>query len=344
MKALILRKYTYLVYEDVTEPTIGEKDVLVRVKACGICGSDVHGMDGSSGRRLPPIIMGHEASGVVEKLGSRITDIKIGARVAIDSTLYCGECSYCFQGLHNLCDNRRVIGVSCDEYTQNGAFADYVAVPARGVYPLPDDLSFEKATMVEPVSIAVHAVNLTPFMLNDNAVVVGSGIIGLLIIQALRAAGCGRLIAVDIDENKLSFARDLGADNVFQADKPNLVNEILQLTRGKGADIVFDAVGRSAATMLALECVKKGGSLTLIGNLDASINLALQKVVTRQITLRGSCASSSFEYPECLAMISRGTIDVDRLISSVAPLKDGSDWFKRLYQAEEGLMKVILKP
>jgi L-iditol 2-dehydrogenase len=267
----------------------------------------------------------------------------VGERVTFDSTLSCGTCGYCVEGLRNLCDNRMVLGVSCEEFRRDGAFADYVTVPAGAVYPLPADLSFERACMVEPVSIAVHAVDLTPKLLNATAVVVGSGMIGLLVVQALRASGCGRIIALDLEKEKLELASRVGADHAVAAGEGDAAEEVRSLTGGKGADVVFDAVGRAAAVETAVGCVRKGGSLTLIGNLDAVVDLPLQRVVTGQMTLRGSCASAG-EYPACLEMIARGVIQVDPLISGVAPLAEGPEWFSRLYRGEKGLMKVILKP
>ena len=343
MKGLVLVECNRLVFQEVPDPSPAAGDVLIRVEACGICGSDIHGMDGSSGRRIPPLIMGHEASGVVEELGRGVEGTAVGERVTFDSTLSCGACDYCVDGFRNLCDHRRVLGVSCEEFRRDGAFAEYVAVPASAVYPLPGDLSFERACMVEPVSIAVHAVDLTPKLLNDTAVVVGSGMIGLLVIQALRASGCGRIIASDLEKEKLELASRMGADHTVAAGEGDAAEEVRHLTGGKGADVVFDAVGKAAAVKTAVGCVRKGGSLTLIGNLDAAVDLPLQRVVTGQLTLRGSCASAG-EYPACLEMIAREMIQVDPLISRVAPLAEGPEWFARLYRREKGLMKVILKP
>ncbi len=153
MKALVLKEYDHFEYEDVPDPVVGRDDVLIQVKACGICGSDVHGMDGSTGRRIPPIVMGHEASGVVAETGANVTAWKTGDRVTFDSTIYCGTCLFCRRGQTNLCDNRRVLRVSCGEYHQNGAFAEYVAVPDHIVYGLPENLSFERAAMVEATSV-----------------------------------------------------------------------------------------------------------------------------------------------------------------------------------------------
>ena len=343
MKALVLEAYNKLVYKEMPTPEIAENEVLIEVKACGICGSDVHGMDGSSGRRHPPLIMGHEAAGIIVKTGNKVQDFSKGERVTFDSTIYCGECYYCRRGLINLCDNRRVLGVSPKEYRQHGAFAEYVAVPAHILYRLPEGLSFEQAAMVEPVSIAFHAVGLTPITLNDTAVVIGAGMVGIFVIQALRAAGCDKIIAVDLQKNKLDLALKLGADYVLQAGEVDVAEEVRKLTDDRGATIALEVVGNTAAINTAISSLRKGGALTIVGNIAATVEFPLQEVVTRQISINGSCSSCG-EYPACLDMIARGSINVDALISSIAPLSEGAQWFERLYKQEQGLMKVILTP
>ena len=343
MKALVLTQYDRLDYQDVPQPQVGPEDVLVEVKACGICGSDVHGMDGSSGRRIPPIIMGHEAAGVIAGTGDQVSGWEVGDRVTFDSTISCGTCHFCRRGRINLCDRRRVLGVSCNEFHQDGAYAQYVPVPQNIVYRLPDGLSFEHAAMVEPVSIAVHAVRRVPVDLNDTALVVGTGMIGLLVVQALRAAGCGRIFGVDIQPDRLQLACRLGADESFSPNDTDVVEEVLKRTDGRGADVAFEAIGFAETVTTAIASVRKGGSIGLVGNLTPQVDLPLQAVITRELTLYGSCASSG-EYPACLEMIARGTIDVEALLSAVAPLSEGAQWFARLRRQEDGLMKVVLQP
>jgi len=343
MKALVLEAYKHFVFQDVPEPEPGPEEVLIRVAACGICGSDVHGMDGSTGRRIPPIIMGHEASGVIEAVGRAVTGWQVGDRVTFDSTIYCGKCFFCRRGQINLCDNRRVLGVSCADYRQHGAFAEYVVAPQHILYRLPADLRFEQAAMVEALSIAFHAARRTPVVLNDTAVVVGAGMLGLLVVQTLRLAGCGRVIAVDIDPGRLDLAAKLGADVALRSDVDDVPAAVQRLTGGRGADLAFEVVGITAAVKTALASLRKGGSLTLVGNTSPTVDFALQAAVTRELTLYGSCASAG-EYPACLDMIASGAVNVDALISAVAPLSDGAAWFDRLYAREPGLMKVILTP
>jgi L-iditol 2-dehydrogenase len=331
MNALLLKEYMKLEMEPMPEPEIGPDDVLIRVRACGICGSDVHGLDGSTGRRIPPLVMGHEAAGEVAATGANASDLRPGDRVTFDSTIYCGHCFYCGRGEVNLCDNRQVMGVSPGPYRRHGAFAEYVAVPRRIVYRLPDALSYEHAAMIEAVSVAMHAVNLTPVHLGDTAVVIGSGMIGVLTIQSLGAAGCARVIAIDPNEERLAMARQLGATECLTA--PAQLN----------ADLAIECVGNKDSVRAAISSVRKGGAVTLVGNVAPTVELPLQEVVTRQIRLQGSCASSG-EYPAAIALMAQGIIRVDSLISAVAPLAEGAEWFGRLYRREPNLMKVILRP
>jgi len=325
------------------EPEIGPDDVLVRVRACGICGSDVHGLDGSTGRRIPPLVMGHEAAGEVVETGANVHDLRTGDRVTFDSTIYCGRCFYCVRGEINLCDNRQVLGVSPGEYRRHGAFAEFVAVPRRIMYRLPDELTFEHAALIEAVSVAVHAVNLTPKELGATGVVVGSGMIGLLAVQALRAAGCARVIAIDVDDSRLEKARRLGASETLNSKKVDAPAAVREMTEGRGAGAVVECVGANDPVETAIACARKGAMITLVGNFSPTIELPLQAVVTRQIRLQGSCASRG-EYPACMALMASGAIRVEPLISAVAPLEEGPSWFQRLYGREPDLMKVILRP
>ena len=211
MKALVLTDYYKFEYKDVPEPTCKDDEVVVNVKACAICGSDVHGYDGTSGRRQPPIIMGHEAAGVISAIGKNVTGYQVGDRVTFDSTVYCGKCWHCRRGEVNLCENRMVLGVACDDYRNPGAMAEYVTVPERSLYKIPDNVSFVQAAGVEPLSVALHALSMSKFHLGDHAAVVGAGTIGLLLTQLLKAAGASQITVIDIDEEKLNLAKRFGA-------------------------------------------------------------------------------------------------------------------------------------
>jgi L-iditol 2-dehydrogenase len=342
MKALVLESYNHFEYKEVEKPVITDDEVLVEVKAVGICGSDVHGMDGSTGRRIPPIIMGHEASGVVAAVGKNVSGWSVGDRVTFDSTIYRLDDWYTRKGLYNLSDNRVVLGVSCGEYRKHGAFAEFVAVPQHILYRLPDEVSFTQAAMVEPVAVALHAISLAKPEVNDSVVVVGVGMIGLFVVQLLKVAGCGKIIAIDLDDDKLKLALQLGATHALSSTSPSLKDDILNLTNGRGADQAFEAVGISETVQLAIANVRKGGSVTLLGNLSPEIKFPLQLVVTRQVKVQGSCAICG-EYPAVLDLMAAGKINTEALISAEAPLSEGAGWFRRLHNKEKGLVKVVLK-
>jgi L-iditol 2-dehydrogenase len=344
MKALLLSEYNKLaVTTEMPDPVPGPGELLVRVAACGICGSDVHGYDGSSGRRIPPLVMGHEASGTVAEAGPETARFSVGDRVTFDSTVYCGQCEYCLSGNLNLCDNRQVVGVSCGDYRRHGAFAEYVVVPERIVYRLPDSLSFAEAAMLEAVSVALHAVRVSELKGSEVALVIGAGMIGLLTLQAARAAGCSRVFIADVDATRLKLASEMGADEVLHASGAALAAEVMRLTGSKGVDVAFEAVGRDETVAASIDCVRKGGTVTLIGNITPEVKLPLQKVVSRQIRLQGSAASSG-EYPEAIELMRTGAIRVKPLITAVAPLEEGPQWFERLHRGEPNLMKVVLTP
>src|SRR5579859_1379004 len=343
MKALLLSEYSKLEVADLPRPAVAEGEVLVEVAACGICGSDVHGYDGSSGRRIPPLVMGHEAAGVVAEVGAGVSRFAVGDHVTFDSTVYCGQCEYCLSGRVNLCDNRQVIGVSTPDFRRAGAFAEYVSVPERIVYKLPDAMSFAEAAMLEAVSVALHAVAVSNLKGGETALVIGAGMIGLLTLQAAKAAGCSRVLVADVDRTRLKLATEMGADEVILASGADLVRDVLQKTEACGVDLVLEAVGRDETVTAAVDAVRKGGTVTLIGNITPTVTLPLQKVVSRQIRMQGSCASSG-EYPQAIELMSSGKIRVNSLITAVAPLSDGAQWFERLHSREPNLMKIVIDP
>ena len=342
MKALLLSQYKHLEIADLPRPVPAEGEVLIRVAACGICGSDVHGYDGSSGRRIPPIVMGHEAAGTIAALGRGVSGFAEGDRVTFDSTIFCGACSNCRRGDVNLCDHREVLGVSCAEFRRPGAFAEYVAVPSRILYRLPEKLSFEEAALLEAVSVALHGVSLAPAMAGSTALVLGAGMIGLLTLQSLRAAGCSRIFIADVDSTRLKLAEQAGATAALSASE-DVASQVMQLTGGTGVDLAIEAVGRNETVKDSIESVRKGGTVVLLGNISPEVTLPLQKVVTHQIRLQGSCASAG-EYPRAIELMASRAIRVKPLISAIAPLEEGPRWFERLYAHEPNLMKIILTP
>jgi len=347
MKALLLTAPSSLTLTDLETPEPDAGEVRVRIAACGICGSDVHGYTGSTGRRIPPLVMGHEAAGIIDAVGKNVSGELIGQRVALDSTVFCGECEFCCNGKENLCTHRQVLGVSCDAYRRQGCFAEYAIVPERCVYPLPEQMGFVAASLLEPLTIGLQAVRLgNASPATRSAVVIGAGTIGLAIIVALKSYGVQRVAAVDLDASRLNEAREFGADAVFEADQitaKQLAEWGASSADTDGADLVLEAVGAAASVETAIHAVTRGGTVVLVGNVSPVVELPLQTVVTRQIRLQGSCASAGC-YPEAIELAASGAVDLSRFVSRVAPLEDGIDWFERLHNREPGVLKVVLQP
>ncbi len=343
MHALLLTAPSQLEYTELPDPSPAPDEVLIRIRACGICGSDLHGWDGSSGRRRPPLIMGHEAAGEVAALGTDVKGWAVGDRVTFDSTIYCGKCERCQRGEINLCEHRRVVGVAPNEYRQHGAFAEYLAVPARILYRMPEGMTFEQAALAEPLSIALHALRRARVNREDTALVVGTGMIGLLVVQALRAAGVPRIVAVDLEASRLELARKLGATDTVLSGRPETEADVQRVTAG-GATVAFEVVGITPTIQLAIAGLRPGGTVVLVGNVAREVTFPQQAVVTRELSVLGTCGSAG-EYPEALSLLASGVVDTASMIAAVAPLSDGAVWFTRLTSREgRGTLKVILSP
>lgn len=343
MRALLLTAPGVLELADVPEPEAGDEDVVVTVRAVGICGSDVHGMDGSSGRRIPPLVMGHEAAGVIERVGAGVRGWSPGDAVTFDSTVFCGRCPACLGGRINLCERRRVLGVATPDYRRDGAFAERVVVPSRILHRVPAGVSMVEAALAEPLAVALHAVGRAPGVAEGSALVIGAGVIGLLIVASLRAAGCERIVVTDLSAGRLDRATAMGATDTIPADAPGLEERLRALTDDRGPDVVFEAVGIPATVAQAIVSARMGGTVVLVGNVAPTAALPIQWVVSRELSLLGSAASCG-EFPLALERIAAGQVDVGRLVSEVGTLEDGAAWFARLREPGTALLKVVLQP
>jgi L-iditol 2-dehydrogenase len=343
LKALVYTKPYCFEYSDFPEPEVGGNDVLIRVRACGICGSDVHGSTGKTGRRIPPLIMGHEAAGIVEDTGKNVKDFEKGQRVCFDSTVYCNECEACRTGYYNRCERRQVLGVSTPDFKRHGAFAEYVVVPWWIVSKIPDNLSFIHAALLEPVSIGVHAANRAPISADDTVLIIGAGTIGLFVLQAARLKGARKIFVSDINEFRLDVAKKLGANDVINPEKSDLKEIIFEKTDNKGVNVSFEVVGFASTFQDAVSVTKMGGHLVAVGNLEKMAEFDLQQFIASELTFTGSYASSG-EFRDCIELVASGKINVELLISDVLPLKDGPRAFERLLKAEENLLKIVLEP
>lgn len=337
MKAFVYENPMTMPLREVPLPEVGECDVRIAVKAVGICGSDVHGFRGTTGRRKPPIIMGHEFSGVVDAVGEKVTRWKKGDRVLANPLMTCGVCENCRKGLPNVCSNRHGLGVDL-----NGAYAEYVKVREDMVFALPDSLTFEEGALVEPLGVAMHAVNRTPLLLCESLVIIGSGTIGLLTLLAARLKGAGKIIMIDTDDDRLAFAKKLGADEIVNSRTTDPLEFVKAVTHGRGADGVIEAVGISPTAALSLQIAANGAHVTWIGNSQPMIEINMQQIVTRELTVSGSYGFIS-EFETAIEAIRSGRIKPMVLVEQEAKLEDAGRLIEELSAGKINPVKVMLK-
>jgi L-iditol 2-dehydrogenase len=341
MRALVLSEGYELLVDNVPIPVIKDNEVLIKIKSVGICGSDVHGFKGTTGRRIPPVIMGHELSGVIEKKGKHSL-FKIGDRVAVNSTIYCGQCSECNLGHFSICSNRKVIGVSCSEYSRDGGMAEYISLPDHIVYELPDNVSYDEAALLEPCSVALHAVSKINVSKNKQILVFGAGTIGLLITHMLKMKGYENIYIVDKIKSRLDIALRMGATKKVLWDKSMLNEYSVQLEHPTLIDCIIDAVGTSDSLNAGIKMINRRGLIRLVGNTMGRVDFPLQDVVTKEIILKGSYAFND-EMAECISFMEQKKIDVKPLISKIIDLEEAPYWFKRLSEKDTEIVKVIIR-
>jgi L-iditol 2-dehydrogenase len=338
MKALVYEGPWTMSLRTVPDPTPADDDLLIDVHSVGICGSDVHGFIGKTGRRKPPMIMGHELSGVVVATGKEVKSFRSGDAVIVSPIQACGVCPNCRAGLVNICVNRHVLGVDIP-----GAYADQLVVKESMVYAKPVGLGWRQAAMVEPLSVGLHAVEITPLKLMQTVAIVGVGTIGLLTLLAARLKGAGKIIVTDKSPHRLEMAQELGADLTINVADQDPIAAVRAATGGLGADVTFEAVGYGPTVQQALAITRTGGNVTWIGNSAQMIEINMQEIVTRELTVRGTYGFNT-EFPRAIDALASGRLNVDALIERVAPLEEGPQIVDALAKGESDLIKVILEP
>jgi 2-desacetyl-2-hydroxyethyl bacteriochlorophyllide A dehydrogenase len=336
MKAAIWYGGKDIRIEEVPLPIIKDDEVLVKVKAVSICGSDLHAYLGVSKRRVPPLVMGHEFSGEITKVGKKVKNLSEGERVVVEPIVFCGTCQLCRQGRNNICQNLQLVGLHV-----SGAFSEYVSVPAKKCYTLPTTVSFEEASLVEPLAVAVHAVNLASLEKNDAIAIIGSGAIGLMTLQVAKESGVRKTYGLDTLEYRLAVARKLGATTTINVTKEEPVQKIL--AEG-GVDAVFEAVGHQQTVQQGLAMVKKGGTVVIIGMLEAMMQLPMLDITVKEIELHGSYGYTSKDFQQALDLITKRKVNVIPLITHLLPLENIQHGFEILSLGAENVIKVVLTP
>lgn len=307
MKAAIFHKPGHLQLEEVKMPEIKEDELLIKVKACGICGTDRHIFKGEA-PAANNIALGHELAGIVEKFGTKVTGFKPGDRVVVDPNIFCGECFYCRQGEVNLCENLKAVGV-----TQNGGFAEYVAVPAGNVYLLPESLSFEEGAMVEPVSCCLRGIDRANIRPGDYVLVLGGGAIGLILAQLARAAGAAEVFISEPKEYNRQLAKNLGFNHVYG---PNIIKEKIAEKTQQGVDLVIEAVGSKVTTQESFRLIRKGGTIVIFGVApeEETVDIYPFDIYKRELTIKGSYVNP-FVSERAIKLLAAGKVNVKPLIT-----------------------------
>jgi len=326
---------TKIVVEEADIPEPGPGEIQVKVAVCGICGSDVHAFRGKHPFVSPPIVPGHEFSGSVSKLGEGVKGFSEGERIVVEPSLTCGTCWNCRNGLYNICTNLKVLGCQAP-----GAFAQYISVPADKVYKLPEDMDFDDGALVEPSAVGVHAVRKSQISLGDRVVVLGAGIIGLSIVQAAKIAGAGEIIVAGHHEGRLKVARELGADVTFVA------GDTVQFVRDRygpdGIDIVYEAVGVGTTINQAIDIVRKGAKVIVVGVFGEHPETKVGLIQDKEIDMRGALMYVDGDYQRTIDMISSGKIRTKPLISARFPLERVSEAFDLIRTKRDETLKVLL--
>lgn len=339
MKALVWLGPRQMEFQDIPEPEPDEHDVVLRVDMVSICGSELSGYLGGNSLRLPPLIMGHEFCGTVARAGGAVVAPPIGAHVVVNPTLFDGTCALCARGRQNLCLNRSIVGVHTP-----GAFAEYVKVPARACLPLPADMSHSSGALIEPAACAVRVVEVGRIGLGDTVLVLGAGPVGLMIVEAARAAGAAQVIATDINRSRLDAARAFGASHVVEAPATDLGNEVLRLTDGLGCDVAVDAVGAPVTRQRAVASVMRGGRVILFGLHEDESALPGNHLVRSEIEVTGAFIYTPPNFSTAIDMVARGFAKPSSSWLDVRPLSAGSDAFRELIDDPSVPAKIQLQP
>ncbi len=340
MKALRYLGSKQLQVQDVPMPVPQEGEVLLRVRACGICGSDVHGYLGLTGRRIPPMTMGHEFSAEVVENGPSANKFKPGDGVIVQPIKFCGKCKNCASGLTNMCLNKGFLGVlSCD-----GAMAEYVCAPERQLYPLPAACSFEIGALTEPYAVAYGSVKKAGPLKDKTVLVIGAGTIGICMLQLIKLQSPAMVIVSDLSDSRLQRATALGADATINPKKENFLDAVSRITNGNMIQVSFEAVGVQATANQSIQCLCVGGRAVWVGMSQKEMQINMQDVVCSAREVLGSFNYTHKEFGEVVELIGSGKMASSELISKVVSLDDAPAAFEDLHQNPDSLLKIIISP
>ena len=343
MKVAYMKEKMHIEVRDdaqIPEPKAGE--VLVKIEACGICGSDVHFYkDGRVGDVMAPedFVLGHEVAGVVTKVGEGVKDLRAGDRVALEPGYPCGKCEYCMSGRYNLCPDV----VFFADPPVEGALKEYVAHPAQMCFKLPENMTTEEGALIEPLAVGLHATGLGNVGLGDEVLILGGGCIGLVTLLSAKARGASKIVVVDLYEKRLNMAKQLGATDVIQAGTENVEERIGELFNGKGADIVFETAGAIPTIQQTPYFVKKGGTIVLVGMAAESMaEYNFSQAMKKEITIKTVFRYRNL-YPTAIAAVSSGSIDVKQIVTHRFTFDESDKAFRTVVEDAKNVIKGVIQ-
>ncbi len=342
MKALYYLGDKTMAIRDVPKPTAKVGQCLVQVKANGICGSDFEGYMGKSGRRTPPMIMGHEVSGVIEETSAG-GKLGKGERVVVFPKPFCGVCDFCKRGMVNVCPAGICMGVM----DVNGSMAEYIVVDEKYLTPFGSSLSFDEASMTEPLAVAyrsVQKISDQEIKEAEYCMVIGAGTIGLLVVALLKMRGARNIIVSDATNFRLETAKKMKVDHIINSCEVDFLETVKEITNGKMCGFAIEAVGIAPTAGNSLDCLRIGGTVVWIGMAQKVVEVNMQKIVTTELTIKGNYVYDFYGFRESLKLLEQKKIDISPLMTNVYPLSDGVKAFRDLENNKDGkMLKVFLE-
>ena len=338
VKALSYLGPRQMIFTEKETPTPKKGEVLIRVRACGICGSDIHGYLGITGRRTPPVTMGHEFSGEIVSLGEGVSKFSIGDRVTVQPIKFCGVCDLCKSGMTNLCRSRSLFGV----LSENGALAEYIAVPDRLLFKIPDNCSYEAAALTEPLAVSYGGLSKSGDLRGKSVAIVGAGTIGLCALALVKMRNPARIIVSDVIVGRLDLALEMGATDVVNPAKEDYLERISEITGGAMLDVSIECVGTERAVNQSIKSLAPSGVSVWLGMSEKEVTINMLEIVSMGRTIAGSYSYTHQEFGDVVELLSSGKLDVSRLVTARISLEEAPHMFERLSDKPDDFLKVVV--
>ena len=326
-----------IIFRDVEVPEPGPEQVLVKMMKIGVCGSDIHVYHGTHPYTSYPVTQGHEVSGRIEALGSRVTGLRIGQKVTVEPQIYCGSCYPCRHGKYNLCEKLKVMG-----FQSTGMASEYFAVDASKVTPLPEELTYSEGAMIEPLAVTVHAAKRFPEIRGAGAVILGCGPIGILLLQSLKAMGAGKVMVTDISDARLELARSLGADWAVNTGRKDFGEALVECFGPDKADVIYDCAGTDITMNQAIRNARKGSTIILVAVFGKMANVDLAKLNDSELDLNTSMMYRHEDYEDAIRFVKEGKILLKPLQSARFSFDDYLAAYEYIDSNREKTMKVLI--